>query len=853
MKTILLLLLLPSFVSAQVIHSVEPIETKDYINLIRHAADSPDKTNTIRVDSTNSIRDADLTLLRLFNSAFPVRRIKISNGDIKVYNNYRRTLMLGASYSSTIEIKTINRLPALQNNYVQGRSQNGGLTWRGPETGEMFSYGPGIHSLEFDGSAYPYDINGKLVAIGSGNGNAAKIYDNTIFRTAVLYSQSLNIQSTLQRAGKNQWTFGVKLGQTNEQTFIKNNKNSSKNISASIGTVIKWLSISGTYSYLQNQFSNSNRNGFLNRVYQNSILTPVSFDNAQGNTISNNLQRSYSDQADNAEFLLNNNGNSYLRSQHNANLVVEKKNGPLWFKLIQSLENVNENSNEGYKAGAVNFPGCIPTLRKKNDLSYFLTATSSRNIHYSNYKYRSTASATYIFNDTKSKINYPVNQKTYNYQRYSHDFALKYLTTYDRRNFEAGIDLGNKFYFSNTAGRSHLFLPAIGSFIRFDGIGDYFSIKLVSSFHRFVNELPVDKSFEQVNLLRYSTQDAFQYFPVQEAAGFTNLKPIDQREWTGRIELSYRNNITLSGEVFVRNTKHDIFPVYENGNLVLKNIADHRGNGIELELRAYRLPFNSKTLSISSSLSFVTYKNIVTNVEDGYNFTPIAGFSNINKVIAKGEAFEAIAGNSYLRDGHNNILIGTDGYPLVNNQPKIIGDPTPDFIMKTGNSISWKKLTLNLDVEWRKGGEMWNGTQAALDYYGRSQNSATRRNTTNYVFPGYLENGHINNIPVNFYDPNLSLDKNRWIRYGIGGIAEEYIQKADNIRLNDASLVYTINFRKHIQQLTVGAYINNLILRTAYKGTDPNQLLYDQSNSSGLDFFNLPSTKTFGFTTTIQF
>jgi hypothetical protein len=173
--------------------------------------------------------------------------------------------------------------------------------------------------------------------------------------------------------------------------------------------------------------------------------------------------------------------------------------------------------------------------------------------------------------------------------------------------------------------------------------------------------------------------------------------------------------------------------------------------------------------------------------------------------------------------------------------------------MKTGNTISWKKFALNLDVEWRKGGDMWNGTQAALDYYGRSQNSAALRNTTNYVFPGNLENGHINNIPVNFYDPNLSFDKNRWVRYGISGIAEEYMQKADNIRLNTASLVYTFNFRKHIQQLTVGAYINNLILWTAYKGADPNQLLYDQSNSSGLDFFNLPSTKTFGFTTTIQF
>src|SRR5829696_7086581 len=37
-------------------------------------------------------------------------------------------------------------------------------------TNELFSYGPAINSLEFDGSNYAYDANGKLVAARSGNG-----------------------------------------------------------------------------------------------------------------------------------------------------------------------------------------------------------------------------------------------------------------------------------------------------------------------------------------------------------------------------------------------------------------------------------------------------------------------------------------------------------------------------------------------------------------------------------------------------------------------------------------------------------------------------------------------------------
>jgi hypothetical protein len=832
---------------------VEPVETNEYINLIRHQAQTTGNKNDILIDSTNSIRYANLTLRSVFSPTVAVKRITTNNGNIRIYNNYSRRLMLGGNFSSLTELKTVNRLPSLQNTFVQGSQENGAPRWHGPETGELFSFGPNIHELEFDGSAYPYDQNGKLVATGYGNGNAAMSYPNSIFRKAVFLSQSLNIQSTLSRATKNNWTFGFKLGQTGEHTFILDNKNSSKNLSASIATAISWLNISGTYTYWQSKFSNSNRNGFLNRVYQNSVLTPASFSNSQGTMLSNTIQRSYSPLMDNPLFLLDNNGNSFLQSQHHANVTAEKKNGPVRFKIIQSIESVHQNSMEQYKPGTAYFSNGVSTQRQKNDLSYLATANAWGDIRYSNYRYRSTLSANYIFTGNRSNIYYSINNKTYNYHRASHDVNFSYLTRYNKRDIEAGIDLNNKFYLSNTTNKNSYFLPAVNSFVQFYNVFGHFNIKLNTSLNHFKSELPSDQSFAAVTLLNYSTQEAFQYFPILEVTSFNNLTPIDHHEWTGMIELSYWNNIMLSGEVFIRTTRHDVFPVYENGEWALKNIADHRKNGFELQLSASRLPFRSKTTSVSSTFSFAKYQNKVIKVEDGYNFTPIAGFSNVNKVIVVGEPLGAIAGNAYARDANNNILIGNDGFPLVSNQPKIIGDPTPDFVVKTSNTIGWKRFTFNFDMEWKKGGDIWNGTQAILDYYGRSQNSAILRDVTNYIFPGYLQDGHINNIPVSFNDPNQPLDKNRWVRYGLNGIAEEYIQRADNIRLNTLSLGYKFSFRKYIQQLTLGIYVNNIIIWTAYKGSDPNQLLYDQPNTSGLDFFNLPSTKIFGFTTSIQF
>ncbi len=127
------------------------------------------------------------------------------------------------------------------------------------------------------------------------------------------------------------------------------------------------------------------------------------------------------------------------------------------------------------------------------------------------------------------------------------------------------------------------------------------------------------------------------------------------------------------------------------------------------------------------------------------------------------------------------------------------------------------------------------------------------RNTTAYVFDGVMMDGHPNKTAVSFYDASLPLEKNRWVRYGHSGVAEAYIEKGDCIRINSLALAYKLTSRKHVQSVTFSIYANNLLLWTAYSGGDPNRLFYDTPNSLGLDFFNLPSNKTFGCQLSLQF
>lgn len=795
----LLFILTPFLLYAQSTHPVEPIVSNDYLKLIA----SPGRQQ----DSGYSIRKSALVTDGYFYPAMPVKKIRVVNGKLKITRNNTYRLAIGGSLNATIERKTINRLPPLQEQYVQGRSVNGELVHRGPETNEVLSYGPALQP-------------------------GAPAYHHPVFRTASLFSQAFNLQADLLKNNLVAWNVDLKLGQSKEQTFIRENENSSQSMALTLGALIKGINISGSYNYLNTRFTNSNRNGFLNRVYQNALLTPVSFGDPY---------TSYSSLADNPNFLLQNSGNNYFQTQQNTSLIISKRHQKYEYKLTQSYENIQENSLEGYKPGTAYFPAGITFQRNKHDADYFLHANGIYRISHSG-RLNSEIKGSYTLRNLRTDIN------TYHYQRTAQQATLNFSSRYNTYNIETGIDAGNRFYLSNTLINQQYFSPSANIYAQLKG---RLNLRANVSYNQYYSELPVSQSLSYANLFQYSSAQAMQYFPVKEVNGFDQMLPVTNREWTGVLTLTYKR-LFLTGEVFLRDAQDEMFPVYENNAIVLKNIADHRKTGIDLSLHLYETNIFNRRLSTTNRLSFYAYNDQVTQVADGYNFSPIAGFSNVRKALVKGEVLGAIAGNTYERDANHQLIIGPDGFPLVNDQLSVIGNPIPDFVIKMSHDLRWKQLTFGIDWEWKKGGDVWNGTQAALDYYGRSD---ANRNVKGYVFPGVTADGHVNTTPVDFYNPALPVEQNRWVRYGESGVAEAYIQKGDHLRINNLQLSWQLHF-KHIkspQKITLSTYISNLMLWTAYKGVDPNQVLYDQTNAGGLDFFNLPATKTYGFNVSLQF
>jgi len=83
-----------------------------------------------------------------------------------------------------------------------------------------------------------------------------------------------------------------------------------------------------------------------------------------------------------------------------------------------------------------------------------------------------------------------------------------------------------------------------------------------------------------------------------------------------------------------------------------------------------------------------------------------------------------------------------------------------------------------------------------------------------------------------------------------GNNTEDFIENTDWVRLREVTLSYRLPY-KLLKKSPFGAIDvtvtgRNLWLTTPYTGVDPETSLTGATNAQGLDYFNMPNTKSIG-------
>ncbi len=823
------------------------------------------------------------------------------NGVIVITTKKGKAGKFKINLRSNTSFSQITNKPKLQNKFVQG---TGGV-WEGPETGQSGSWGPSIDNLYWDGSNYDYDKNGRIV-VGNTTGNLKKFQPYDVFdffRTGITFENSVSVSG-----GGEKTTFRASYGDFREEGVVPKNEFNRKtlNFSGSAKVTDRFnVTLSSTYtrsdSYRIQQGSNTSG------IMLGLLRTPASFDNSNGllnatddpssYEFEDGSQRNYRGGGgyDNPYWVVNNAPFTDEVNRITASLGLDYKIADwISFNANIGLDTYSDNRSQFFDIGSRTLPAGsiflddysythLDTYMNFNgnyDLSedFNLGYMVGTNIYSEKYTQNFTQGDGLGIKGFNNITNAATVIADYNLFREKNigffgqlDFAYKkmlYLTLTGRQDYLSTLEDPTNFQLSDIS----LFYPSAN-------LGFVFS-ELIDK-DSFLNFGKLRLSWAQAGAgapSPYATSTAFEVanitdgwatgytFPYNGTAGFQ----IDDNLGNNELKPSIVTSIEVGADLRMFNNRVNVDFAYYNrlaeDQILAVPVANSTGfgssflNSGELETTGYEARVNAHIIKSDDfnwnlAVNFDKSETIVNKLADGVESQFLGGFNVYN---IPGERFGQIYGGAFLRDDNGNIVIDDDpnsdnyGLQIADPDLKVIGDPTPDFTVGFNNTFTYKNWSLNFLLEWKEGGDMWNGTEWALSFFGRSE--ITENRGQQLVIPGVKQSdGSPNDIVATldqYYYQSSGLS-------GFGSVDEAFIQDTSWIRLRTLNLSYDlvdVLNSETFDNITLSFTGNNLWFDTPYRGVDPETSLTGAgSNAQGIDYFNNPGTRSYGFGLSVTF
>ena len=276
-----------------------------------------------------------------------------------------------------------------------------------------------------------------------------------------------------------------------------------------------------------------------------------------------------------------------------------------------------------------------------------------------------------------------------------------------------------------------------------------------------------------------------------------------------------------------------------------------RNRGVELSL-GYKNTWNK--FSWSSNYTFSANKNKILSLIDGYinpvtgeeitkDRMDVGGLSKARFILKVGGSLGDLYSQSdLLRDSNNKIYVNADGNVAVNDKADDIylGSVFPKANMAWRNDFQYGNWGLGFLLAARLGGVVYSATQAVLDSYGVSEATAAARDNGGVVING-----------------NDMIDAQKWYTVvgADSGIPQYYTYSATNLRLQEASVSYTIPRKKlkNIMDITLSLVGRNLWMIYCKAPFDPESVATTGNYYQGIDYFMMPSLRSVGFNLKLKF
>ena len=316
--------------------------------------------------------------------------------------------------------------------------------------------------------------------------------------------------------------------------------------------------------------------------------------------------------------------------------------------------------------------------------------------------------------------------------------------------------------------------------------------------------------------------------------------------------------------------------------LLSTNAGDITNRGMELSVTG--TPIAKKDFSWDVMLNLSGNRGKLQNLITG---TSVLYVTDVQVGTAKAASFNGgsymgISGSKWTRDNKGNIVVNADsGMPVSDNATTYeVGNRESTFIGGLSNTFRYKNLSFSVLLDFRVGGDIYNGTENIMTNAGMSLRSTDRESLS---ITGVVQTGTttVDGVTVPVYSEPRTFEYKSGQMYNINGqqtsgdylirnywnsyYATEtanYIVNTNWLRLRSLSVSYSLPAKllakqKVLKDVTFNLQGNNLWLLTNYKGLDPENSVGGSgvvgSSSVGIDYAGVPSTAGMSFGISVRF
>ncbi|MEQ9375284.1 MAG: SusC/RagA family TonB-linked outer membrane protein [Imperialibacter sp.] len=292
------------------------------------------------------------------------------------------------------------------------------------------------------------------------------------------------------------------------------------------------------------------------------------------------------------------------------------------------------------------------------------------------------------------------------------------------------------------------------------------------------------------------------------------------------------------------------------------NVGELQNKGVELLLTG--TPVRGEvTWDISVNLA----KNVnkVINLVDGVTEFTLEEPRTRNVFIKHivGEPFGTITGRVQQMSPTGEPIFLADGRPLASTTYVPIGNGLADWTGGINNSVSWKGVNLSMLIDIKLGGDIFSGTNNRLTQWGLHQQSLIGRDGEKPLHIKGVVNTGTSDAPV--YTPvDRDLTPHEANSYwgSVGGestaISSMFLYDASFMKLRQLTLGYslprTMLENTPFQNVSLSFVGRNLaILFKNIDNVDPESAYSANAGAQGLEYFAMPTTRSYGVNLRVGF